>query len=711
MNIRLTKPYKNSLKKFNRTPILKRYIYIAKLTFLFKKEIHLKRGLAGLFRRRNSRKIDYKKAGNRFHKKLEKILHKSGLRIIKSEFNEKGPDIIADLEGKKIIIQCKHSPKGNFYTNLEDEVDSYSTKVKKYGAECAVIALSGYKIKKIDQVRLEKWLRNDNVAIWTDIIIKNYDGLTKSIGKYSKYQIAADLYLNIKHGNDIVVRALEIQQKRIKFFITKLSPKYLLQTAYVARRAQGPSFYQRYLAKKRVVNEIPDFIDNKKGTFPNSIILVSQNKLKYENDKLILPNITSTLWVIDGQHRLYAFCNIKDKSILDKYELVCTIFDGGKLDVVDQADIFLQINTKAKKVDPPLIIELAKTFGFDFNRRAIFLLKKFEKTPYFENKIRTYTNKIGSIDQNTFCMSTALTELIKDGGSILKGKNKFSEQKKDELCYNYLYSFFKIVYINFKREWNNSNKFILSTNQGYRSLLRLFIKILYYTKNKRDVKNFRFIIKAFKKSNPIIDNIELKGKFAGEGGASKLADEWSKGINKIIHGFDKTVERLYGIQVASERIYKGELKKAEDFIEYYSKDFKGTLRGELEYIDFSTLNYLEKLFKNCNKFHIVFSHIKKDEKNKFNNKLRSLNEKNKMFVLTKCDKLHERWLGTENFAIELKADLKKDALANSDHEIAVFRFDNDISKIIRFDERWDYFKGYSGRKITYDWSLEKENEL
>ena len=108
-----------------------------------------------LFKKERKRKdFEYKKEGNKFHKKLEKILRDAGLRIEWSDFNKKGPDIIAYINDKKIIFQCKHSPKGNFYNSLEDEVDSYSAKIKRYNADRAVIALSGYQIKKIFETKL-----------------------------------------------------------------------------------------------------------------------------------------------------------------------------------------------------------------------------------------------------------------------------------------------------------------------------------------------------------------------------------------------------------------------------------------------------------------------------------------------------------------------------------------------------------------------------
>ncbi len=665
-------------------------------------------------KKKNVNKNIYKSAGNKFHKKLEKLLSNAGLRIVYSDFNKPGPDIIAELDKKKIIVQCKHSPHGNYFNSLEDEVDSYSNKVKKYKADIAVIALSGYKIR-IDQKKLDRWLDVDKVAIWTTPIIENYHNLVKSIRHNTKYQIAGDLNLNISFGRSINVPAIEIQQKSYKFYITKLRPSFLLKAAYVARRAQQPKTYQRYLTKKRVIKEIPDFIDSGEGMFPNNLILASvKKKLSFKNGNLIIPSYYSSFRIIDGQHRLYSFSNVKNKNLLTNYDLPCTIFDKS-IKPRDQANIFLKINDKAKKIPPSLMFELSKDFGIVGEYlRATDLLKKFEKTKYFKYRIKPYSSKKGVINITTFCKNAALEELIKDNGLILKNRSYLSDKDKLDLCYSFLNSYFKVVYSHFEKEWNNSKDYILCTNQGYRTLLRLLIKILKYTKSKKDEAKFREVISVFKKSNPLIKNADIKGKFAGEGGALNLANEWSKGINRHISGFDKSVIKLLGSKISSTYISKGELDKAEGFIEENKIKFKGIIRGELQFIDSSTIDYLNKYFGHCKVIKIIYSNIKQDQKNKVNDKLNEVNKENKRLILTKCEKIHERWLGSDDHYMELKADLKKDALANSDHEMCLFQLnDEDDKKMIhKFDEKWDSFKKhseYSERGVIFDWTLEKEN--
>lgn len=650
-----------------------------------------------------------KEHGTLFHKRIEKLLRKSGFIVLKSNINTKGPDIIAEVDGVKIIVECKKSIRNKKYGSLEHLVDSYTTKVKKYNAKRAIIALSGY-TNNLSDKKLNDWLINQNVAIWNDPLILNYETLTKSIHNFTKYQILGDLNLDYPFkGTKIIAPALNLKQHHINLFITALKPADLLKMCFVARRAQGMLTYQRYLSKKRVVHELPDFIEGEKGVIPNNLILVSKKRIVFNNNKLILDPLIASFWVIDGQHRLYAFCNIKDLEKRKDYKLICTIFDGSKIKPQDQAEIFLTINTKAKKPEPPLIVELAKSFGFDYEPRATEIYKKFENSQYFYNKIRSYSNKNGTIDSNTFVKSAALKELLSDNGPILKFKRKLSEKRKVELCYRYLFNFFKVVYANFKKEWTYSKRYILGTNQGYRTLLKLYIQMLKNTAGKNDIKKIRTIIKALKRSGTDLLIVNLKGKYAGEGGAQQLAHTWAVEINKTLPGFIK--KKNEGEVLKIERIYRGHLESAEQFMEECSRYIKKNVYAELMYIDSSTIDYIKKYFSHCINYYIVFSGMHKEDKSKIAIELQKIRADGKCFVLTKCSKIHERWLADDNHCIEINTDLKKNALANCDHDIKLIEFNTNSPRIERFKENWEKYKTYSERSIIFDWDLHKEDKI
>jgi len=637
----------------------------------------------------------FQKEGNKFHKQVEKLLTKSGFRIIYSNFYKKGPDIIAEFNSIKIIFQCKYSPEGKNYPGLEKLVNEYSSRVKDNKAKVAVLAIYNYKLPKINEDKLEDWLKNKHVAIWNDNIINNYKTLARSIRKYAGIQIISDLGIEKDFiDKPLQVPAMEITQNSQKFYITKLKPEYLLNTAIVLRRTtDSKKLYQRYITPKRVTNEIPDYIENKKGIFPNNIILASTTKLEYIENKLILPTSYGSFVVVDGQHRLYSFCNLKNEELIREYELPVTIFDGSKLSEFEQSKIFITINNNAKKIPPSLVLEIENQpqLGAHLSRE-IELLNRFKKTPYFNGIIRGYTSRKGKIDAVTFCTTKAFEDLIKDDGPILSRRGKLPEKEKIKLCYTYLHTYFKVVYNNFKKEWRNPSKYVLATNKGYRALLRLFIKILKYTKNKNDETKYREVIKALKKSKAEIQNKNIGGG-GGEGAAISLANEFAKGINERIPNFDETM--ILEKVLKTQRVFKGHKETVKEFLSKYGGKLKGIVRGELTYVDVTTISLLKEYFPNVKEFHIIAGNIKDEDKVKkeIQNSLNNL-------YLIKQKKIHERWLGDNNYLIDLNTDLKLDAIANSEHELKFSEFTQSSTKINDFDNKWEKLKEDINMEIT-----------
>jgi hypothetical protein len=308
-------------------------------------------------------------------------------------------------------------------------------------------------------------------------------------------------------------------------------------------------------------------------------------------------------------------------------------------------------------------------------------------------------------------MNSALNELIQDNGIILRGRlPNASANRRDVLCYQYIHSFIKVVYNNFRKEWKHPANYILATNQGYRALLRLFIKILKYNGKRRDERQYRVIIKAMKNSGPLIRNEDISGKYAGEGGAARLADEWARGINRIIPDFDPAVERNHGTIESRTPITRGDIPAAESFLDQFGRRLRGTIRAELAFIDITTIKYFEKHFPQGNRFYVVFSKMRTEDKTKIDTAIQKSNTDGRKFILTKCEKIHERRIFDENLLIDLNADLKRDALANSDHDMTLTKFAENPELVKRFDEKWDYFKHYTGRKILFDWTLKSEQD-
>jgi DGQHR domain-containing protein len=656
------------------------------------------------------KKINYKKEGNRFHKKIENLLRKSGAEIIKSDFNAKGSDIIIKFDDSKILCQCKFSPENKKIQNLDNLINSYSRKVQKEKAKAAILIFGNYQVPEVYIQKRGKIISKDKVAIWTDKTVKSYQNLADSIGKFAKYQILGDLNIN-NSIKSFKVDAMKVKQMGFEFCLAKLTPSFLLKSGYVARRVEDPKSYQRYITKKRVTKQIPSYIKNELGIFPNSVILVSSYPLKYVKGKLTLRNNPSSLWILDGQHRVYAFANVPEIEIRNNYELICAIFDGRskKMDHNSQAQLFVKINNEAKKVPSSLITDLAKSFeGLDFHKRQINLMKRLSRTGMFIDKFKSYQSKKGVLNPTTFCTNQSMMKLTREGkGVIFKSIRELSDKKEEDRAYIFLKDYFKIVSQVFKKEWNNSKKFVLSTDKGIRGLLNLYERILKYTKYRNNQKKIKEVIKALKKSKPELRNSELKNQYLGEGGARDLAEYWAAKINETILQFDKNLSasKVQGQIIETLSIYnKKDRDKAIEFVlKTFKNYFDGRVMGELMHIDKTTFRYIRELSYKCKKIHLCFQDIRSEDKKKCGELLKGLKDKGIEIVLTK-KQVHERWLGTDKYLLMLNTDLKNDAISSKKHTKELLQINRNNEKISNFKKDWNYYRKMEGDVPKYDYS-------
>ena len=123
----------------------------------------------------------------------------------------------------------------------------------------------------------------------------------------------------------IRVPALRTRFGEVNMYSFLINPKDLLEVSFVARREVGDErYYQRIIDQNRV-GKISNYIENG-GQFANNIIIAFNNRkdvVFYKDNKdnsqfeeisygiLEFPRDYSSCWIIDGQHRLFAFANLK----------------------------------------------------------------------------------------------------------------------------------------------------------------------------------------------------------------------------------------------------------------------------------------------------------------------------------------------------------------------------------------------------------------
>lgn len=647
----------------------------------------------------------------RFHDRIKRLFIHAGFDILKSDYNAKGADIIAQVDNKKIIVQCKcawnEEKEGLKINSL---IDEYSKKAEREKAERAVLAISKYKIPPNYLLEKEKEKRAtfDRVIIWDDKIIEYYEEVASALNEWAKYTIMGDMYLTSKFGGPIYTPAIRVYQGESEFFVFKIAPEELLKMAYIFRRDYNrKDAYQRALNIKRLKSDISTFLDSPEAILPTNLIGVFNSDIEFKNGSIKIPRQYKSFWVIDGQHRLYSFCYTKDNLKRQNFELICVGLNGNKYKESEQAKLFVEINDESKKIPKLLLYDLYELMGKPEMR--IELVKKLaRKSKVFNGKIKIHRKDKGEISLVSFVNTTPMKKLI----NIRNGEltNLFREKMKEnpdyddsimrekckEFYFKNLEEYFNLIKTNFPKEWEDSQKYVLSTDRGIRVLLRL-LKELYRYNNIKDKKIGDSEI--FNKVIPALNGFDfsaesLKGMYFGEGGADLFLDKLKEHIQKTIPDFfpKENVKRLHKISVEA-----GEKEKAKRLIREWISLLGKEVFGELPYVNKTTLDYLSNLPKESNVKLLVSEVWGESEFKKRCEELVKLGINIKVSKITQDkDKnkevgyYHRRWIGGENFEIEPGFDMMEDSLGNKTEDMKLYKTENS-ERILDFKEKWNVF--------------------
>lgn len=272
--------------------------------------------------------------------------------------------------------------------------------------------------------------------------------------------------------------AVRVKQGDLVFFLFKIDAKTLLKLATVRRRKDDPlTGIQRMLDKSRL-KEIGEFIESGKAVFPNSLVVRLPSDTVYDDEKgtLEIPNRAESIFVIDGQHRLWSF----DPQYSEKnVELPVS----GFVDIGDPeaASIFVTINRTQRKINPSLVYDLfpmiRQTQALEFeDSRSQSLVESLysDGTSPWHNQISMLGGREFLITQASF-VSNVKQLFKKDVAFTWEGLQDEAVQK------DLLFGFFGKVKVVFKAAWL-SQDYILCKNTGVGALIRLMNRILVQVK-------------------------------------------------------------------------------------------------------------------------------------------------------------------------------------------------------------------------------------
>ncbi len=228
-------------------------------------------------------------------------------------------------------------------------------------------------LSKHDEIRAQE----QKVVLLNEHDLEYYEQLVAHLGPAAKYQFFADMLHDRQiSGLQVSVPALETKMGPHTCYSFSITPEYLLKIAFVSHRAKGKArdidTYQRMIKKSRLKN-IREYIDNG-GMFPTNIVVSIEGKRSLRFDKgkqqggpegarygtLYLAPSYRSAWIIDGQHRLFAYSGL-DRARTGHLSVLAF----NNLPASQQAQLFIDINHEQKSVKRSLLQELYAELNWD----------------------------------------------------------------------------------------------------------------------------------------------------------------------------------------------------------------------------------------------------------------------------------------------------------------------------------------------------------
>lgn len=228
--------------------------------------------------------------------------------------------------------------------------------------------------------------RQSNILIFNEDDLAYYEKLANHLGPAAKYQFFSDILPGKSiPGLEIKVPAVKTKMGKHNCYTFPISPEYLLKISYVSHRSKGKASdiatYQRMISRGRL-KQIREYISDQ-GIFPTNIVVNLEKKcidfqrIKQENSTeemdasgtsgwLHIRPAFKSAWIIDGQHRLFAYSGHPRAKTA---HLTVLAFEG--LPPSTQARLFVDINAKQKSVKPSLLQELFAELHWDAESPSI----------------------------------------------------------------------------------------------------------------------------------------------------------------------------------------------------------------------------------------------------------------------------------------------------------------------------------------------------
>lgn len=460
-----------------------------------------------------------KPVGDAFEDEVWMMFYKMGFKVMndgrdfKLEYSSgltKQIDVVAIDDDSCLLVECKATSQEDYNHNWKTDLEAingnqqalFNEIKKRYpNRKCKYIfATKNYVIGSQDTERM----KNFKIANFDYDTIQYYEQLVNHLGHAAKYQLLGSLFVNVKIPNlQVDVPAVEGKMGNLTYYTFLIEPSRLLKIAYILHRNKSNrstmQTYQRLIKKERL-KAIREFV-NQGGYFPNSLIVsinsdkgvkfdLGSPKVEGVNSKigiLHLPQNYQSVYVIDGQHRLYGYSETK---WADKNSIPVVAFVN--LPGEEQVKMFMDINQNQKPVSKALRNTLNIDLLWDsplFYQRNEALMLHIGQSLGEDPSSPLYGRVV--IGEDTQSGKRCITleyikEAIKQSNFLSTYKRKsneeltvgpFSKENNDktfDLLYAFLKKGFQYVKDNCRTEWDKGQEGFLTINNCTYALIRIF---------------------------------------------------------------------------------------------------------------------------------------------------------------------------------------------------------------------------------------------
>lgn len=494
-------------------------------------------------------------------------------------------DACAGWENALLIIECKtkqtlgkkslrsYISEMRGKQKILEEGFAANSIYKKYTFFKHLLITRNIKIRKEDYDFANE---RPSIYIGNDDFLQYYSDLYGLIKPYAKYSLLGELRIRRVKAETISAPALrtrlKLNDKEINMYTFLINPHDLLEVSYVARREIGRErYYQRTLKGGRI-HSIARYLMGGNG-IANNIIIAFDEELKrrlqfhtknstkttglaewpyltVEFGILEFPKDYRSCWIVDGQHRLYAFAHLGSELM---FTIPVTAFEN--LELKEQRKFFLDINGNQKPVESDLLWDLRGDVTNDSEgiiSNVVKLLNNETRSPLHYKIYYPSTGikkKKDYVKISTLCIAIKRYNLV---DSLLERRfrnplyNKQPELLKKNIN-DSMIDYFKTLESSFHTNWEYGAKGFILSNGGIAVMIGLYEKIIARIMEKdgreADEKDFIYYTNPLKGILEISDTQALKSlrlKATSEGGRKEMLNEFSLRIRST------TTDNLFG---------------------------------------------------------------------------------------------------------------------------------------------------------------------